>query len=100
MMPPADTTTTTTKAASIAKISDFFKPKAGKAAPLNNSTPTQPAPISDPLEPCVPLALAERVVRVPSVTRLTNFTINPPPAPPRPKRWVLAAVEIVTRQGI
>ncbi|KAF8418778.1 hypothetical protein BGX38DRAFT_1217086 [Terfezia claveryi] len=36
--------------------------------------------------------------RVPSITRLTSFTINPPPPPKPKKRWMLQAVEIVTRQ--
>lgn len=100
MMPPADPTITTTKAPAItSKISDFFKPKVTNTAQLGNSTPTQSAVASNPPESCVPPAPAKRVERVPSVTRLTSFTINPPPPPPKPKQWVLEAVEIATRQG-
>lgn len=35
---------------------------------------------------------------MPSITRLTSFTINPPPPPKPQKRWLFQAVEIVTRQ--
>lgn len=103
-MSPVDSATTISKgfrlenaAPRVSKTTNFFNPIASTVLPLGNfaSTPTTAA--EEAPQPCdtIPPVLAS----VRTEARPTIFAINVPPPPPIPKRLVMKAVEVFTKQG-